>query len=376
MRGADPAALADLVAGERETLLANWRNKVRALPSARHLDVPSLNDHVPPLIDELIEALRSPPRQTIEEAIDRDTPAAHGAQRVEDGYDIEEVVTEYNVLRGCVHDLGDAHGLSLQGQPFHIVNGVFDHAIGVAVKVFAVHSALEVQRRRDEHLAFVAHDLRTPLNAISLAARGLEDEASRDGATAPRLIGVLRRNVQQLASLVDTVLKENSRFVDDAVDRLQRRSFYLWPVVEGLIADLQPLADTANTRLINEVPDDLLVYADAALLRRVLQNLVANAVAHTSGGEVRLRARGLDEQGAIECEVADNGVGIAPERLQKVFEVAETDAGSADAAGGSGLGLGLAIVKSFVEAHGGSVRAESAGAQGTTVRFSLPGHAS
>jgi two-component system, OmpR family, phosphate regulon sensor histidine kinase PhoR len=371
----DSAALADLVACEREALLANWRRQVRALPSARELDVPTLNDHVPQLIDELIEALRSPPAETLEETIDRDTPAAHGAQRVEDGYDIEEVVAEYNLLRGCVHDLGDAHGLSLQGQPFHILNGVFDRAIGVAVKTFAVHSALEVQQRRDEHLAFVAHDLRTPLNAISLAARGLEDGASVEGGMAPRMIGVLRRNVQQLASLVDTVLKENSRIIDAEGERLARRSFDLWPMVEGLIADLQPLADTANTRLVNAVPDDVVVHADAALLRRVLQNLVANAIAHTSGGEVSLSARALDEPGAIECEVSDNGVGIAPERLQKVFEVAETDAGTADAAAGSGLGLGLAIVKSFVEAHGGSVSAESAGEQGTTVRFRLPGRA-
>jgi len=62
----------------------------------------------------------------------------------------------------------------MQGKPFHIVNRILDEAIGLAVQTFAAHQALEVQRRREEYLAFVAHDLRTPLNAISLAAMVLE----------------------------------------------------------------------------------------------------------------------------------------------------------------------------------------------------------
>ena len=58
-------------------------------------------------------------------------------QRVKDGYDIEEVVAEYNILRGCIHDLAQANGLTLQGEPFHILNRVLDGAIGLAVKTFA-----------------------------------------------------------------------------------------------------------------------------------------------------------------------------------------------------------------------------------------------
>src|SRR6185437_11107761 len=112
--------------------------------------------------------------QTIPEALLEGSPPVHGIQRYQDGFDIVEVVAEYNILRGCIHDLAENHGLSLQGKALHIMNRVLDEAIGLAVQTFATKQELEVQRRREEYLAFVAHDLRTPLNAISLAAGILE----------------------------------------------------------------------------------------------------------------------------------------------------------------------------------------------------------
>ena len=166
--------LAALIKRESNALLAEWRQQVRQLPSAQHLDTPTLNDHVPRLIDELAAALKARSDETIPEALAGASPPDHGVQRLEDGFDIEEVVAEYNILRGCVHNLANANGLTLQGKPFHILNRVLDGAIGMAVQSYATRQALEVQKRREEYLAFVAHDLRTPLNAISLATRFLE----------------------------------------------------------------------------------------------------------------------------------------------------------------------------------------------------------
>ena len=151
--------LAELVKQERHVLLSRWRQLVRQLPSARRLDIPTLNDHIPGLLDELATALQSNSDQTIPEALSEHSSPAHGLQRVQDGFDIEEVVAEYNILRGCIHNLADENGLNLQGKPFHIINVLFDHAIGVAVQAYATQRALEVQQRRAEYLAFVAHDL-------------------------------------------------------------------------------------------------------------------------------------------------------------------------------------------------------------------------
>jgi signal transduction histidine kinase len=361
--------LASLITQEREALLSQWREQVRQLPSARDLDTPTLNDHVPGLIEELASAFKSRSTETIPEALLEGSPPIHGLQRFQEGYDIEEVVAEYNILRGCIHDLADRHGLSLQGKPFQIINRVLDHAIGLAVQTYATERALEVQKRREEYLTFVAHDLRTPLNAISLATRLLElklAESDQDGRTA-QMIKTLHRNVAHLAALVSKVIEENDNLDTEAGIKLERRQFDLWPLVEGLIHDLHPLAGTNSTKLVNNVPEDLVVYADASLLRRVIQNLIANAIRYTPRGEVTIGARESTEAGDVECWVRDNGRGIAEERLEHVFELHETDARK-----DGGLGLGLSIVKTFIEAHGGKVAVESKDGVGATFRFTLP----
>jgi len=111
----------------------------------------------------------------------------------------------------------------------------------------------------------------------------------------------------------------------------------------------------------------MVVWADASLLRRIFQNLIANAVRYTPRGEVRIGARDLDAPSAVECWVNDNGAGIPEDLLNKVFEKGESDP---ENVGGSGLGL--TIVKTFVEAHGGTITVESKKGFGSTFRFTLP----
>lgn len=361
--------LARLIVDERVALLANWRHQVRQLRGAKALDLPTLNDHIPALLDELAHAFQKMSDESIADALLEGSPPAHGIQRLKDGFDIEEVVAEYNILRGCIHDLADLHHLNMQGRPFHIMNRVFDQAIGLAVQTYATQKALEVQQRREDYLAFIAHDLRTPLNAISLAAKVLEAQAqgSSQNAESLLMLKTLHRNVKHLERLVDNVLKENINLETEAGVKIERREFDLWPLVELLIHDLHPIAGTSSTQLINQVPDELMVYADAALLRRVFQNLIANAIKYTPRGEIVLGAKEIGN-GAIECFVRDNGAGIPPERLNAVFDKLETDTENE-----GGLGLGLTIVKTFVEAHGGSVTVDSEVGVGSTFTFVLPG---
>jgi two-component system, OmpR family, phosphate regulon sensor histidine kinase PhoR len=364
--------LAALIASERELLLSWWREQVRQLPSAKHLDVPTLNDHVPTLLDELATALRDVADQTIAETFAEGSPPIHGLERYEHGFDIVEVVAEYHILRGCIHDLAERNGLSLSGKAFHILNRVFDDAIGLAIQTFATQQALEVQKRRDEYLAFVTHDLRTPLNAIALATRMLESETAtgRTGADAEGILSMLRRNVGHLESLIEKVLKESAHVQTEMGIQLECRTFDLWPLVESVIQDVKPVADTAGTTVFNRVPHDLATYADASLLRRIFQNLLANAITYTPRGEVVIDAREVEPAGTIECLVSDNGSGIPKDRLDNIFKRLETDPQKQ-----GGTGLGLAIVKSFVEAQGGTVTVETMEGVGTTFRFTLPGAA-
>lgn len=367
-------ALAALIGEKRDLLLMRWRDAVRQLPSAKGLDIPTLNDHVPQLLGELTDTFLSVSGQRLTQAVLEGTPPAHGIQRFRDGFDIAEVVSEYNLLRRCILDLADEDGLDLRGRPMHILNRVLDEAISLAVQTFAIQQALEVQRRREEYLAFVAHDLRTPLNAISLATRVLESVLVRreESLEIPRMLNmvkILHRNGQQIQLLTDRILKESAHVNSTSGLKLERRQLDLWPLVEALIYELRPVADTATTRIRNDVAEDQTVFADASVLKRILQNLISNAIKYTPHGEVIIAAEaGAD--GSVTCSVRDDGAGIPEDRIALIFDKLETD-GEKE----GGLGLGLAIVKMFVEAHGGEVSVHSREGAGSEFRFTLPGRA-
>lgn len=358
--------LAALIRDKSDELLARWREQVRRLPSARHLDIPTLNDDIPILIGELTYAFQmTTDEQKLKKLLDGTAPV-HGLQRFEHDFDIVEVVAEYNILRSCIYDLAYDNSFKLQSKAFHILNHVFDEAIGAAVHAFATRQTLELQRRRDEYLAFVVHDLRTPLNAISLATKILESASSKEnGAKTTQMLTLLNRNVHRLETLVERVLRE-SAYVQMETAELERREFDLWPLVEGLIYDLGPLAKTGGTKLVNRIPKDLIVYADAAMLKRVFQNLVANAIKHTPRGEVVIDASENDT-GGVKCRVSDNGKGIPEDRLEKLFDKADNQTKTEKTSG-----LGLPIVKTLVEAHGGTVAVESKEGTGSMFCFTLP----
>jgi signal transduction histidine kinase len=310
---------------------------------------------------------------SIEEKLLKSSPPAHGIQRQQDHFDIIEVVGEYNILRNCISDLAETNGIEFRGNALRILNQVFDDAVGLAVQTFAAQQALEIQQRREEYLAFVAHDLRTPLNAIALSARVLEHKSLGPSSTSEnqsdlnKMFRTLHRNIQHIEGLVDRVLKESGQVQTQVGLKLERRSFDLWPFVEALLRDLDPIAGTSRTELINEVPDDLSVNADAGLLQRVFQNLITNAIRYTPGSKVVVGARQYPQEFTVECWVQDSGSGIPADDLEKIFEKGMTDSHD-----DSGLGLGLAIVKTFVEAHGGEIVAQSKEGAGSLFRFTLP----
>ena len=359
--------LADLLMREQDTVLSRWREEVKRLPSGKTLDVPTLNDHIPDLIREIAAALQSMDDETIVEALLAKSPPEHGIQRLADGFNVTEVVAEYNILRGCIHDLAMQNGVALTRMPFHIINRVLDGAIGLAVDAYSKQRATEIQQRRDDYLAFVTHDLRTPLHAISLAGAVLEQMPAEKitSAEALHMIKSLRRNVVRLESLIEKVLEESTHVGAEVGMRLERRLFDLWPLIHGLTRDLQLVAAADQARLKNDVPYDLAVFADAISLRRVFQNLIANAINHTPHGEVVIGALNTDR--AVECWVRDTGVGMSEEILARIFEKGFTDQGHKGRAG-----LGLAIVKSLIESHGGTITVESKEGAGSTFRFWLP----
>src|SRR5215831_17484928 len=116
MRATGGFQLGTLIGQQRDALLSIWRQRVRQLSSARKLDTPTLNNHIPQLLDELADALNPSSGRRIPETLAQGSPPVHGLERFREGYDIGEVVAEYNILRGCIHDLTQNSGLNLEGE--------------------------------------------------------------------------------------------------------------------------------------------------------------------------------------------------------------------------------------------------------------------
>ncbi|HXY39145.1 MAG TPA: ATP-binding protein [Vicinamibacteria bacterium] len=215
-------------------------------------------------------------------------------------------------------------------------------------------------RRKDEFLAILGHELRNPLapirNALSILRMPEVDEATVRGTHE-----MLDRQIEQLVRLVDDMV-DVSRIAMGRVS-LQREAFDLALAVSRGIEMAQPAA--GGPELVVFSPGQpVVVEGDLLRLSQVVANLVTNAVKYTPPtGHIEISVRRDQEQGVVS--VRDDGIGIAPELLPRVFDMfvrAENHAVRAKA----GLGLGLTLVKRAVEMHGGSVSASSPG----------PGHGS
>lgn len=357
-----------LLREQRHVLLSRWRRDVRQLPSAQGLDVPSLNDHMPLLIDELASALEQQPDESAEETLLRGSPPVHGRQRLHDGFNVEEVVAEYNVLRSCIHDLAEEHGMIIHGSDLRVVNRIIDEAIGLAVQTYATQLSLEIKRHRDQHIAFVAHDLRTPLQAISLTVRVIEQTLAHggDNPQSEKLLKVLRRNIQQLEDSVVEVIKTKGDLPPDASESIECRRIDLWPIVESVIGGLEPVITASSVELVNDVPTDLQVFADAGLLARALENAIAYGVSSAPRGSLRVSATDAGTRGTC-VSVHHSGPPLDAAELDKLF-----DASPLGAQQSAGIGLGLPVVKQITEAHGGWASARTDDDGGTMIELSFP----
>jgi len=366
MQAMNLQAVGELIEKHRNELLSSWHNEVSLLPGAVDLDAPTIIDHIPQLLTELSQKLRSNEEQPTHIASSSD----HGVQRWKVGFDITEVVAEYGILRSCIERLAEKNNLSLIHHAGRVVNHVFDKAVAEATKAYATYMTVELQKRREEHLSFVVHDLRTPLQAIALSTTMLERSLPEDVMTEQftNSLLILRRNIARLDGLIKRVLQDDANLQLVESPNIERREFDLWPVVESIIQDLHPIANESETVLVNEIPSDLTIIADARLLAQVFQNLLSNAIKFTPNGRVTIGAKLSESAGVLQCWVKDSGAGVGPERLPKIFEKLETDHQPEK----RGMGLGLAIVKQVVELHGGRIEVESTVGTGSTFRFELP----
>jgi two-component system CheB/CheR fusion protein len=217
---------------------------------------------------------------------------------------------------------------------------------------------IQADRQKDEFLAMLGHELRNPLAAIRSASELLKSTSAGD-AKVQRAHAVLERQTIHMAKLLNGLL-DVSRIIRGKI-KLERQVVDLVTVCRETTADLAERIGPGKLEIGVEVPSQpIWVEADPVRLTQIIDNLLSNAIQHTSDeGQVKIHLT-RDGNTAL-LRVQDTGVGIDPELLPHVFEVFRQSNQNLDRSYG-GLGLGLALVKSLTELHGGSVEANSEGA--------------
>ena len=231
----------------------------------------------------------------------------------------------------------------------------------------ALKQAQSANRAKDEFLAMLGHELRNPLAPIVTALKIMD---LREGDRAAEERRIIERQVAHLSRLVDDLL-DVSRITQGKVS-LERDRVDLSAVVARALELTRPVYEARERPIEVELPQSsLTVLGDAVRLAQVLCNLLTNAAKFTPGSE-RVRLRLAEHEGRAQISVEDEGAGIAPELLPRVFDVFVQGEQRSDRQAG-GLGLGLAIVSMLVRMHGGSVSAASAGpGKGSQFVVTLP----
>ncbi len=240
---------------------------------------------------------------------------------------------------------------------------------GVVLTFHDVTERRRLERIRRDFVANASHELRTPLTSIRGFVEALEDGAVSEPATAPRFLGKIRAHADRMTALVDDLL-ELSRL--ESGEKLPQWEEVAPAEVAGeVVASLAELAAGKGTTLARSDRGTPAVVTDAERLRRILENLVDNAIKYTpAGGRVEVRTASASDGGAV-LEVRDDGPGIGSEHLPRIFErFYRVDKARSRELGGTGLGL--AIVKHLAESIGAVVAVTSEPGKGACFTVAVP----
>ena len=291
--------------------------------------------------------------------------------------------------------LKDAATALSEGEFNQIINLQREDEVGVLGKAFnsmafQLRNSFDILRTKneqlerldklkDEFLANTSHELRTPLNGIIGIAESLIDGAA----------GKLPSQVNTNLSMIANSGRRLSNLINDILDfsKLKNRNIELQikpvgvrEITEIVLTLSRPMIGKKSLQLINSINHDMpFVDADENRLQQIFYNLIGNAIKFTESGTVEVSAKLLENQeiestnqlSLLEITIADTGIGIPEDKLERVFESFEQADGSTAREYG-GTGLGLAISKKLVELHGGNLYVSSVVGVGSKFKFTLP----
>jgi signal transduction histidine kinase len=219
----------------------------------------------------------------------------------------------------------------------------------------ADEASKSASERKDEFLAILVHELRNPLAALAAATNTLEKTEHR-GETASLAVTMVRRQVDHMSRLLEDLM--NAARITHGLVQLRQEPVIMQDAIREAVEMTRQQVESRQHRLSLHLPEEsIYVHADAIRLNQIIVNLLSNAVKYTPmGGTIDVRLTQV--HGDAVLLVRDDGMGIAPELLPKIFEMYTRGSfpGQDD-----GLGIGLALVKGLIELHHGTIEARSAG---------------
>ena len=357
-------ALASVIDSQRDEIERRWLSAI-AVHVARHsLNGSELRNSVPDYLVALVDALQ---RESSLEVSGAEAWAKiareHAIARVRQGFNIEELVREFIILRQILFDLAREH--AVDGGHLSRLADLVESAIAIAVRSYVESRDYAARRVEAEHIGFVTHELRNPLTTAELMASKLRQKSTSPHAPIEsREVELLDRSLKRIHELLDGVLLVE-RLNADAVTA-QTTALALGDLLSPVIDAATSVAASRGIALEAQFDRELTVQADPQLTASVLGNVLDNAVKYTDEGRVQLVAEASADE--VVIHVYDNCLGISDEELATIFEPFRRGAHG----GRPGTGLGLAIAKRAVEAQGGRIGADSASERGCHFWFTLP----
>jgi len=226
----------------------------------------------------------------------------------------------------------------------------------------------ELNAQKDKFFSIIAHDLKSPFNAIMGFSELLIDQIKeKDYQGIDKYAKIIEQSSQRAVDLLMNLL-EWSRAQTGRME-YNPENFDLVDLIEENKMLFDVIAGQKAIKIKKVIPHEIPVFADKPMISTVIRNLISNAIKFTrQGGEIKVSAQKRSKE--ILVSVSDNGIGIAPERLEKLFRIDESDSTSVTN-NEKGTGLGLILCKEFVKNHGGKIWAESEQGKGSVFYFTL-----
>lgn len=228
---------------------------------------------------------------------------------------------------------------------------------------------LNLNADKDRFISILAHDLKNPFSAILGFLELLNENIHEyDIDTIEEQLQIVNNSAKNVFNLLDAILMWASSQSGKIKYEPQNLSFA--DISKEVVESLKLNANSKNITITHFVADDISVFADSFMLKTVLRNLISNAIKFTNtNGRIDIFAEQTDS--FLQISVSDNGIGIAPENVSKLFDISQkhTTTGTANE---SGTGLGLLLCKDFVEKHGGKIWVESEFEKGSNFKFTIP----